>query len=202
MAIKNPHEPQPELRKRHERNQRVMKERYKRLNEYKANNPAVSPDSPELKCLKKSAQEAKRKYMSSHNRLQGAYEGYEQVYAQGHGPTQQIYNPWGPGAGGGSGSGSGGLSAAAEAKDPIAQRIEAGMRAGMTSKELLKLSGVEEKEKKAREEKSTYKAFGENTGHVMGGIMSIFNPAMFGNILLIIVMVLMMWIVIQFFGMV
>ena len=89
-------------------------------------------------------------------------------------------------------------------EDPIAQRIRAAKEAGLTGEALEKaVMAALGKEEREKEKKSGAAKFREGATEIAGGLSaSIFNPAIYGNILLIVILVLMMWIVIQFFGMV
>jgi chromosome segregation ATPase len=89
--------------------------------------------------------------------------------------------------------------APAEAKDAIAQRIEALTAAHATPEQILK--AIEEKVP-PEEKKSGTKKFAEGATNIGGGIMGLFNPGIFSNLLLIVVLILLIWVVLNFFPMV
>lgn len=87
------------------------------------------------------------------------------------------------------------------AENQLMQKVRAWQLAGVRTDDMKKLlfkeSGIEEEKKKSGSAK-----FAENTENVsrgVGSMANVFNPAMFGNILLIVVLVLMIWIVINMF---
>ncbi len=95
----------------------------------------------------------------------------------------------------------GGRGGGEAAENKLMQKVRAWQLAGVNSGDMKKLLFNEEGIKEEKDAKGA-KKFAENmesVGKGFGSMANIFNPAMFGNILLIVVLVLMIWIVINMF---
>ena len=87
----------------------------------------------------------------------------------------------------------------AQVRNQLLEEIQAMQAGGMNASEIRKViykrEGVEESAKgTAKFAKDT-----ENIGKGFGSIANIFNPSIFGNILVIVILVLMIWIVLKMF---